>query len=320
MRHGLVPVLAVLVFAAGPGASCSRSQPDGPDHRAARWSTPGPAEQAVIHLPDAVDGWAASEPQRVHDRETIYDYIDGLAEVYLAYGMTRCVSRRYGRPNPPGDLVADVFELASPEDAFGVFTVDRDGEPVPIGGDALYRHGWLSFWTDRYFVSVVAQGDPGGIREPVLALGRIIAGALPGGAGRPALVGELPPRDLDPRSVRFLRHPQILNTHVFVSDGNPLGLAPDTAAALGRYERSGGRGHLLLVDYPDAGRAAAAAGRFQADVLGGAAGDGAATLGDRGAFAVRSTGRRVAAVLGATTPAFARELLAAAPAPVGGTP
>jgi hypothetical protein len=320
MRHGLVPAILLLAVAAGLSVSCSRHPPDRAGSTAEPGSTAAPVEGAPIRLPDAVAGWTARGAASVHDRETIYDYIDGLAEVYLAYGMTRCASRQYARPDSRGELVADVFELASPADAFGVFTHDRDGEPVPIGQDALYRHGWLSFWTSRYFVSVVAQGDVDEARVPVLELGKAIAAELPHAGERPAIVAALPPRDLDARSVRFLRHPQILNTHVFVGDDNPLGLAPDTAAALGTYRRGRLGAHLLLVDFPDTARAAAAASRVRAEVLGGATGEDPVTLPDRGSFAVRATSARLAAVLGATTPAFARELLAAASAAVGGTP
>ena len=43
-----------------------------------------PASQLVNELPSAVDGWTAAEPATVYDPESIYSYIDGHAEVYLA--------------------------------------------------------------------------------------------------------------------------------------------------------------------------------------------------------------------------------------------
>ena len=260
-------------------------------------------------LPDAADGWTARGPSALYDRESIYSYIDGHAEVYMAYGFKRCVSRRYAGPQGEADIVADVFELASPDDAFGMFTHDRDGEPAGVGNDSLFRYGWLSSWTGPYFLSIVAEGDTARSREAVLEIGRTIAAGLPRGARPPAIVNDLPARDLDPGSVRFLRHPQILNTHVFVADENVLGLAPDTAAVLGKYQRGADRGHLLVVEYPDAARAASAADGFRTGVLNGATGQDPVAVGDRGFFVARAEGRRLHAVLGATTAALARDLM-----------
>jgi hypothetical protein len=131
-------------------------------------------------------------------------------------------------------------------------------------------------------------------------------------------VGDLPPRDLDARSIRFLRHAQILNTHVFVSDENVFALAPDTSAALGAYRRGADRAYLLLVDYPDATRAQAAADSARRGLLNGAPGDEPVAAKEGGLFAVKVAGRRLAAVLAATKASLARDLLRAASAPQQG--
>jgi hypothetical protein len=267
------------------------------------------ATGADVALPDGAGGWTARGAPTAYDRESIYSYIDGHAEVYMAYGFKRCVSRRYAGPQGEADIVADVFELASADDAFGMFTHDRDGAPAGVGNDSLFRHGWLSSWAGPYFLSIVAEGDTARSREAVIEIGRTIAAGLPRGDRPPAIVGDLPARDLDPRSVRFLRHPQILNTHVFVADENVLGLAPDTAAVLGKYQRGADRGHLLIVEYPEAARAAAAADGFRKGVLNGATGQDPVAVRDRGFFAARAEGRRLHAVLGAATPALARDLV-----------
>ena len=240
--------------------------------------------------------------------------------MYLAYGMKRCVTRRYAGPSGAGDLVADVFELSSPEDAYGVFTYDQDGEDAGILNDSLFRFGWLSFWKSSYFVSIVVEAESDASREAALILGRSIAAAMPSGGARPAIVGGLPADGLLPRSVRFLRHPQILNTHVFLSDENVLGLGPDTPAALGSYGSLGAPVRLMLVDYPDAARASAAALAFASSVSRGAPVGDPVEVGGRGFFAARAAGKRLAAVLGAPTGALARARLQAGLEGRGGTP
>jgi hypothetical protein len=242
-----------------------------------RPGTSDPASQLVDQLPGSVDGWTAAEPATVYDQESIYSYIDGHAEVYLAYGMSRCLARRYTAPAGESDLLLDIFEMASPEDAFGVFTHDTDGEPVGIGDGSLYRYGWLSFWQDRYFVSLMAEAESERAEQAVLDLARGVAALLPAaGSSPPAIVSALPAAGLEPRSVRFLRHPQILANHIYLDEENLFALGAKTAAVLASYQRGESGARLLLIEYPEAAAATRAQEAFGARFLPAGAGEGPA--------------------------------------------
>ena len=62
--------------------------------------------------------------------DTLFDFIDGGAEVYRSFNVQRVVSRRYGRTGAP-DLMADLFDMGSSRDAFGAYHHDiRDGKEL----------------------------------------------------------------------------------------------------------------------------------------------------------------------------------------------
>jgi hypothetical protein len=209
-------------------------------------------------LPAEVAGWRVGEGE-VYDTESIYSYIDGHAEVFLAYGMKRCFAVRYAAPEGEPDIVLDLYEQASPADAFGVFSVDRDGDVADVGQAAVLRPGWLSFWKGHWYGSVYAEGESDAARDALLALGRAAADAIHDAGEQPPLVGELPIDGLEETSVRFLHAQEILNGVVYLGFDNVFGLDPETDAVIGRYERAAGSGWLLLVDYSnesDASRAA----------------------------------------------------------------
>jgi hypothetical protein len=269
-------------------------------------------------LPDEALGWRAADRGELYDRESIFSYIDGHAEVYLAYGMQSCLARRYSAPTGEGDIVLDVFEMASPADAYGVFTYDRDGEKVDIGHDGLYRYGWLSFWKGPYFVSATAESESAAAREAVLAVGRSVGALIEGDGALPPIVGELPAGGLDASSVRFLHSQQILDTHLYLGEGEVLGLAPDTPVALARYLRDGRSAHLLLVDYPEPARAERAASALAARLVPGSAEGGPAATSEGRWHAVRRRDARLVAVVGAASEELAAALLADAGFPQGG--
>ena len=208
-------------------------------------------------LPSQIGIWTAEPKDRMYDRETIFRYIDGAGEVYRAYNMRSCLSRRYTSPNAPA-IVLDIFDMGTSEDAFGVFTHDRDGRAVDVGQGALYRPGWLSFWKGRFFVSIYIEEETEGAKEAISDLSRVVASLIKDRGPKPGLLLKLPPEGLQSRSIRYLHHHTLLNYHFYLADENILNLGQQTDAVLAVYQRSGKRAHLLLVSYPNVEEAAEA--------------------------------------------------------------
>jgi len=251
-------------------------------------------------FPADVIGWTAEGDAEVYDTESIYRYIDGHAEVYLAYGMKRCVSRRYIRSEGGGEIVVDLFEMASPADAFGVFSHDRYGEEAAVGQGGVFRYSWLSFWTGSWYGSVYSSDDGAEARDAVLAVGRAVAEGLPEGGEVPTLVDRLPTVGLDESSVCFLRSPQILNAHVWVGNENLFGLGPEVEAVVGTYEEDGKVAHLVVVRYPS---------EASAEAVEQGARDGAESVTDQPEIVIGRRGSIVAAVVGADVDDWGEALL-----------
>ena len=270
---------------------------------AAVLSAPAPA------LPDEAAGWKAAGPAERYDPRTIFQYIDGHGEVYLAYGMIACDARRYAGPPGEGDVVVDVFEMASPADAYGVFTHSREGEPVDVGQDGTFGYGTLFFWKGRHFVSAYAEQETPRARAAVMALGRAVAASIGQTGEPPAIVGRLPRAGLEEGSLVYLRHPRILEAHVPVGPDNPLGVGPTAPAAAGRYRVEGGTADLVVVVYEDETAAAGAAAGFASRFLDGTS---PAHHDDGWCAAAVLTPRERAFVLRAPSRAAAVELLALA--------
>ncbi len=226
-------------------------------HLMVRQSHADPLRTLAADLPRHIGAWTAKSSDRFYDQETIFSYIDGAGEVYKAYNMRSCLSRRYTAPNGP-PIVLDVFDMGSSEDAFGVFTHDQDGKSVAVGQGALYRPGWLSFWKDRFFVSIYMQEETAAAEEAVNELGKVTASLIKDQGPKPGILLKLPQEGLQPHSVRYLHHYVVLNYHFYLSDENILHLGPQTDAALAVYKRGGKRAHLLLVTYPNVAKAAEA--------------------------------------------------------------
>jgi len=266
-------------------------------------------DRLASFIPVSAGPWLA-EADRTYDAGSIFDYIDGAGEVYRSYNMKRLVARRFHKDGRP-DIVVDAFDMGSAEDAFGVFTHDLDGEDAAIGRGSTYKAGLLSFWKDRYFVSVYAEEETPESRAAVLELGRGIAGAIPGRGDPPVLLRRLPDEGLETRTVRFFHSHVILNYFYYVANENILFLGPDTDAVLAEYGVGAGRSRLLLVGYENEAGAARAAASFRRAYLPDAAGAGPVRTENGKWTAALAAGRHVGVVFDAASDAEAQARLEA---------
>jgi len=255
------------------------------------------ARRLASYIPSTIGPWL-SEADQSFDAETVFDYIDGAGEVYRSYNMRLLIARRFQKDGRP-DIVVDAFDMGASADAFGVFTHDLDGEDAGIGQGSTYKAGLLSFWKDRYFLSVYAEEETTETRAAVLDLGRQIAEAIPGRGEPPALLKLLPVDGLEARTTRFFHTASVLNYHYFVADANILLLGPETDAVLAAYGGKEDRSHMLVVSYGGVAGAGRAAESFRREYMPDAGGNPAVRTENGRWTAARAAGRYCAVVFDA---------------------
>jgi hypothetical protein len=252
--------------------------------------------------------WSKAEEDQVYDSKTIFDYINGAGEVYRAYNMERCLSRRYLAPEGPA-LILDVFEMASSYDAFGVFTHDPDGEDLAVGQGAAYRSGWLGFWKDRFFVSLYADEETEATQKALRELAAKVASLIKKEGPKPPILSRLPRKGLQTASVRYFHDHPVLNRHYFISTENILRLGGRTEAVLATYQLKEGTAQILMVLYPDAEKAKEAHSGFLKHYLPDADAGGMAQLENKKWCGALVKGAWLAVVLEADSREIAKDLL-----------
>ena len=265
-------------------------------------------EKLYNKLPGQISGWTAEHRDRIYDPNTIFGYINGGAEVYKAYNMRSCFSRRYTIANGPV-IILDIFDMGSSQDAFGVFTHDTDGKLIDIGQDGRLRPGWLSFWKNRFFVSIYAQEDTEAAQKAIFELAGQVASSIPESGTKPTILSRLPSEGLQSHSIRYLHHPVLLNYHYYLSDENILQISDQTDVALAAYRINNKHALLLLVVYSDSDKAAQSRASFLEHYLPDADPSGAALLENGKWAAIQKRDRLAAIVLEADSRALAEQLL-----------
>ena len=266
-----------------------------------------------ISLPAEVEGWKWDGKEIKYNSKTLFDYIDGAAELFLAFGFQNLTARRYEKSNQP-PITIELYEMGSSEDAYGVFSFDRQDESVGMGQGSEFGGGLLRFWKGKYFVSIYADGGGAEVEPTLLKMGRSVETSIPATGQEPKLLGFIPGKDrgLVDQSVHYLKSHILLNQRFFIAHQNILNLDRKTEAVLAQYLRDKQKIHLLLIRYPGLKEAQDAYQSFMKAYLPDAGGKDRAKTEDRKWTIARRRNEFVLIVFGSLTEVDAEALLKAA--------
>ncbi|MGC8738890.1 MAG: DUF6599 family protein [Candidatus Hydrogenedens sp.] len=211
-------------------------------------------ETIVFSFPENVNQWKLEKtnPDR-YDSETLYDYIDGNAEVYRSLGVREVLAYRWSNPQQV-EIFMDIFDMGNSALAYGAYHHDiRDQKDVGLGVESEGMNNSLAFWKDRYFISIVGMGDSPEINQTVMELGKIIDHQIPKKGNPPEIIHLLPEKGQVKSHVHYFKDYDLLKVHFFITDENILQLGKDTEGILVRYflPEQDERFQIILVRYKD---------------------------------------------------------------------
>jgi hypothetical protein len=148
------------------------------------------------------DGWVLIEGPRLFNRKTLFEHIDGQAELYFKYGYRRSLFATYHHPKRPEEQIEiDIYDMGNVLQAFGIFSRFRtEDRPGGIGLDSYLDDRSLLFYKGRYYVMLYAtEPDPSNLRELALAVSSRISDSTP----RPEEINFFPVTGLKPGSIQY---------------------------------------------------------------------------------------------------------------------
>jgi hypothetical protein len=212
-------------------------------------------------FPEEIAGWTPTEDIRLFNSENLFDLVNGQADAFFVYGFEQVAVRTY--TNAAGDrLDVQIWQVATPADAYGLFTLGRTGTPAEIGNEGDTEPGRrLSFWQDHYTVYVSARQD---VDDTLLwDFGRSVSAALPQNGEPPSLVKLLPESVFKQRGFIFFHEELSIQDRIWLGGENILGLSRNTNGVVVPAELDDARYYLLLVEYPTADEASAGQSALQ---------------------------------------------------------
>ena len=152
-----------------------------------------------------VKGWKREGKVRTYNPGNLWEYINGAAELFLAYGFESLQSCDLSQKKLV--VTVDIYDMGDPLHAFGVFNTERprDTKPLAIGAAGIVSPPYqcLLLKGTRYIKVNMYEGEIDEATGKVLL--QALANALPGGDDVPEALTSLPQKDKKEGSEGFVK-------------------------------------------------------------------------------------------------------------------
>jgi len=105
-------------------------------------------------LPE-MDGWKKSEQVQIYKPATLYEYINGAAELYLSYNFQELQVGEY-QNEKNASIIVEVYRHQTTNDAFGIYSQERptEGQFLNIGAQGYLDPPILNFLRKNIYVKI----------------------------------------------------------------------------------------------------------------------------------------------------------------------
>jgi len=175
--------------------------------------------------------------------------MDGGAEPYMNFTYKQLYVGQYDSGGKK--VVAELYDMGSPTEAYGAYTLDVDGSPVTAGTEAVLSETALRVWKGPYFLKVFDFGAGAIKPEDATEIGKAIADKIETAGEKPKLLAAIP-ADLKPAKMRYFHKDATLEEIYYIATKNVLELSEKTDGVWAECDLGGAKPKVAVIQYPSA--------------------------------------------------------------------
>lgn len=140
-----------------------------------------------------IPGWECAEDTIVYNPTNLWDIIDGAADLFLEYNFESLHIARYVKSDTL-DIKVELYEHRSAEDAFGMYSQERDTgyHFIQLGVQGYLEQGVVNFCAGNYYVKISTIQSGQKVQDALLVIGAAVEKNLGQSAVYPATFQLLP--------------------------------------------------------------------------------------------------------------------------------
>jgi hypothetical protein len=183
-----------------------------------------------------VAGWKRSAEIQTFLPKTLYEYIDGAADLYLAYDFEELKVAEY-QNEKKSSVTVDVYFHKTPIQAFGIYSQERlpEGNFINVGAEGYLESNALNFLTGPYYVKISSYNTGAEDQEILLTFAKKVSESLGEKGSLPSILSSFPGDGKKKHSEKFINK-------------NFLGYSFLHSAFTAEYELSGKKFRLFVIE------------------------------------------------------------------------
>jgi len=148
------------------------------------------------------EGWTLAEGPQTYTRKTLFERINGEAELFFKYGFQKSVFAIYqSKKNRENQVELDIYEMGNVLQAFGVFSRFRNEDRLGgFGLDSFLDDHSALFYQGKYFVMLYAP-EPN--QEVLRQFSKLISLKISDPSPPPKEISYFPKNGLKPGSIQY---------------------------------------------------------------------------------------------------------------------
>ncbi len=161
-------------------------------------------EAKTIPFPQ-MEGWQQPEKPQLFSPETLYEYINGAADLYLTYEFQDLNVAEY-RNAKKASVTIEIYRHGNPTQAFGIYSQERlaNARFLDIGAQGYQEPMVLNFVTGPYYVKINGYETGPEDEKTLLSFGRKVEAILGGKSSLPAILSSFPQEGKKKNSEKFI--------------------------------------------------------------------------------------------------------------------
>jgi len=101
--------------------------------------------------------WKFSEAPQNYVPGTLYEYINGAAEIYLAYDFKELIVGLYNKEESEPSLSLEIYDMGNEINSFGIYSAERfpESQFISLGNQGYLEEGTLNFIVGKYYIKLL---------------------------------------------------------------------------------------------------------------------------------------------------------------------
>lgn len=150
--------------------------------------------------------WSQTEKAQNYYPENLFEYINGAAEIYLAYDFQELIVSQHKQDQSEMNVAVEIYNMGSEKNAFGIYSAERfsDNTFVDMGLQGYLEEGTLNFLIGQYYVKLLCFDCEGQSADVLKLFSQEIVNKVGGTSSFPLLVQKFPKEGLIPNTEKYI--------------------------------------------------------------------------------------------------------------------